>query len=315
MKKPINSEHIEGRVYQHDLVIRKVQNQDSENFGKEFISGDIYIAVDEEGVNVIPVHFSYVTEKTKSGGISSTYIILKNIIDNGLSWITDGKEQAFKVRIDTALASNDFYNQKDELVSTMVNENGFVNAVEGNLCPQEKRNTFQTDTYIEKIILKEPDEERNIKEQYLILKGYVFNFKKQIIPVELIVRNQIGIEHFMSMNISSSNPQFIKLWGKINNTTTKITKEEETAFGEKLIVEFERKSKEWIVTGMAKVPYDFGDENVLTEEEITKASQDREVMLAEKKKRREDWLSLRDKVDKKQLNEGSMHIPDGGFPF
>ena len=37
MKKMINTERIEGRVYQHNLTIKTVQNQTSANFGKEFI--------------------------------------------------------------------------------------------------------------------------------------------------------------------------------------------------------------------------------------------------------------------------------------
>ena len=33
-KKIINEEHIEGRVYSHNLVIKTVQNKESNNFGK-----------------------------------------------------------------------------------------------------------------------------------------------------------------------------------------------------------------------------------------------------------------------------------------
>ena len=64
MKKMINTERIEGRVYQHNLTIKTVQNQTSANFGKEFISGNLEVAVDEAGLNIIPVHYTYVTETT-----------------------------------------------------------------------------------------------------------------------------------------------------------------------------------------------------------------------------------------------------------
>ena len=37
MRKPQNTERIEGRIYQHDLAVKQVQNQASENFGKDFI--------------------------------------------------------------------------------------------------------------------------------------------------------------------------------------------------------------------------------------------------------------------------------------
>lgn len=58
MKKTINKETIEGRVYQFDLEVKKVQNTESENYGKDFISGTLEVAVDEDGLNVVPVHYT-----------------------------------------------------------------------------------------------------------------------------------------------------------------------------------------------------------------------------------------------------------------
>ena len=49
--KFINTETIIGRIYQHDLVIKKVQNENSANYGKDFIGGKLDIAVDEDGLN------------------------------------------------------------------------------------------------------------------------------------------------------------------------------------------------------------------------------------------------------------------------
>ena len=82
MRKNTNTERIEGRIYQHDLVIKTVQNQASNNYGKEFISGNIEVAVDEAGLNVIPVHFTYVTELTSKEQVNKTYNVLKKIIEN-----------------------------------------------------------------------------------------------------------------------------------------------------------------------------------------------------------------------------------------
>ena len=48
MRKATNSERIEGRVYQNSLTVKTVQNQTSANYGKEFISGDLEVAVDEK---------------------------------------------------------------------------------------------------------------------------------------------------------------------------------------------------------------------------------------------------------------------------
>ena len=133
MRKAINNEKIEGRVYQHNLTIKTVQNQTSANYGKEFISGNLEIAVDEEGLNVIPVHFTYVVETTNSGNKNQTYANLKKIIDDNKTWITVGKDEAQKVRINTAIDLNDFYTQDDNLVSVKTNEGGFVSFITGEL--------------------------------------------------------------------------------------------------------------------------------------------------------------------------------------
>ena len=149
-KSMINQVHLEGRIFSHDLVIKTVQNSESANFGKEFISGNIEIAVDEEGLNVVPVHFTYVTETTKSGAKSPTYTALKKIIDDNKTWSVVGKDAAQKIQVNSALGLNDFYNNNDELVSAKVNEGGFVTLLPDNaeLRPEKERNTFNTDMVI-----------------------------------------------------------------------------------------------------------------------------------------------------------------------
>lgn len=319
MRKAINTEHIEGRIYQHDLTVKTVQNQQSDNFGKEFISGTVEIAVDEEALNVVPVHFTYVTEMTKSGGKNSTFTALKKIIDEGKAWITDGKE-ATKVKIDTALALNDFYTQDDTLVSVKTNEGGFVTIVT-ELCNENERNTFSTDMLITTIVGVEADAEKNIEEPYVSVIGFIFNFRNDILPVEFIVRNQAGMKYFMDLDVTQAEPVYTKVWGKINCTTTKVEKTEESAFGEAAVKTYEKKSKEWTITGTAKVPYDFDDDKVLTREEVTKACQDREVMLAEKKKQREEWQASKVSAQASAFAGGAMNAPEsapakaGNFQF
>jgi stage IV sporulation protein B len=80
-KKMINTTHIEGLLYQHDLAL-KVSGETSKNPGTPFISGVVEIATDNAGVNIVPVHFTYVTATTKNGRTNDTFTVLKNIIDN-----------------------------------------------------------------------------------------------------------------------------------------------------------------------------------------------------------------------------------------
>lgn len=288
MKYKQNSERIEGRIYQHDLAIKTVQNQSSQNFGKEFIAGTLEVAVDDAGLNVIPVHFTYVTEVTSKGQTNRTFTVLKKIIDEGKTIVTDGMDEATKVRIDTALALNDFYTNDDSLVSVKTNEGGFVTIV-NELSGENERNTFSADMVITGVTRIEADEEKNIKEDYVTVKGAIFNFRGDLLPLEFIVKNAGGMKYFEDLGASNSEPVYTKVWGRINCETKTTIVEEESAFGEAAVKKYERKTKEWVITGTAKVPYEFGDEEVLTGEELTKAMQAREVMLADIKKRSEEY--------------------------
>lgn len=287
MRRATNSERIEGRVYQHNLVIKTVSNAQSTNYGKEFISGNVEIAVDEAGLNVIPVHFTYVTPTTSSGAENRTYGALQRIID-GTNWIQNGKDAALKVRVDTAIALNDFYNQNDELVSTKTNEGGFVTII-NELGDEGERNKFTTDMVITGVSRVEANPEKNIDKDYVVVKGAIFNFRNDLLPVDFTVRNELGMKYFEDLDVTASTPIYTKVWGKINCEAIKTVVKEESAFGEAAVRTYERKTKDWTITGTAKVPYDFGDENILTADELTKASQNRQVMLAETKKRSEEY--------------------------
>ena len=302
MRRTENTEHIEGRVYDHELALKTVQNQQSANFGKEFISGKLSVAVDEEGLNVIDVHYTYVTEATKSGGKNKTFSVLKKIMEEGKTWITVGKDSATKVKLDTALDLNDFYsNNDDQLVSVKVNEGGFADLV-SELKPEAERNTFKTDILITGVTRVETSEEEGPK---AIIKGAIFNFRNAILPMEFIVRNEDGIKYFEDLDATPANPIYTKIWGKINHRTEKVAKKDESAFGEAAVSFVEKKTKEWVVTGTAKVPYDFGDENVMTAEEVTKAIQDRQVYLADKKRQNDEY---------KASKAATTTVPVSAFP-
>lgn len=314
MKKIINTERLEGRIYQHDLEIKTVKNEKSKNFGKSFISGNLEVAVDEEGLNVIPVHFTYVTETTASGKKNATFGSLKKIIDEGKVWITDGKDNAMMVQIDTAFALNDFYpTGSDELVSQKVNEGGFVTIV-NKICEEGlERHKFKTDMLITSVRRMEPEDE----DPYLVLRGAVFNFKNEILPVDFTLRNPEGFAYFENLNITSKTPVFTNVWGRINSITKKERKEDVSAFGESAVSYVEKKTKEWTITGTSPEVYTYGDENVLTEDEVTKALQDREIMLAEKKKSSEEWRANRASSSPSGFSNEAMNMPvnQGGFNF
>lgn len=312
MRKIVNREHIEGILFQHDLEL-KVTGETSKNPGTQYIAGNIEIAVDEEGLNVIPVHFTYVTEVTTSGKKSPTFTVLKRIIDEDKATVSVGKDEAFKLRVDTALSLNDFYTQDDQLVSAKVNEGGFVSIV-NSLCDEKERNTWEADMVITGCNIIEADPEKNINEDYMQVKGAIFNFRNEVLPVDFILRNKDGFKHFENMDASGANPTFTKVWGRINCLTKTTTVEEETAFGEAAVRTYERKVKEWEITGTPKViSYDFGGED-LTAEELTKAMQDREIKLADVKKRTEEYRAQRNAGTAAQAT-GPKPAKTGTFNF
>lgn len=288
MKKMTNRINVEGRVFSHSLAKKTVQDTNSANYGKEFINGTLEIAVDEEGLNVVPVHFTYVTELTKKGETNLTYTNLDRIINENNLWSVVGKDAAQKVKIDTSIAVNDFYNQENILVTTKVIEGGFVSFVT-EFGQEDKRSFFNEDMFITSVRLVEKNEEKNINEDYLVVGGAIFNFRGDLLPVDFVVRNAAGMKYFEGLEATNANPVFTKVWGSVVCKTIVTTTEEESAFGEPQVRTYERKTKEYVITGSSREIYDFGDEEVLTAEDVKKAMADRELMLADNKKRSEEY--------------------------
>jgi len=306
-----NDEFIEGRLYQHNLEFKTVQNKASANFGKEFIQGTVDIATDEDGLNVIPVHYTYKTRFDKSGKKNATFEVLKSIIDGAKTWITDGKDAALKLRANTAIGLNDFYTASGELVSAKRNEGGFLNVVK-DLSPEEQRNSFKTDIIITSVTRVEANPEANIEEDFLKIKGAIFDFRNALLPIEFVCRPESGgMDYFESLDASPANPVYTQVWGNIVSLAVKKNIEEQSAFGTASVRTVTRTLREWQITGARPVEYDFGEEDTITAEELKKAIQDREVYLAGIKKRHDDYIASK--------NNSSLTpkatVAEGGFDF
>lgn len=323
MRKTINKTTIIGRVYEQNLT-EKISGDTAKTPGVEFINGTIDIATDEACLNIVQIHFTYVTDTTKKGSKNSTYTALKKIINENKTILTVGKENAMMVKIaDSALDLNDFYtnrNGEETLVSAKRNEGGFVTILTS--LPEEKeRNRFETDMLINGTQYVEADPEKNIDKDYLIVKGAVFNFRNDIKPVEFVVKSEGGIKYFESLDASPKNLTFTKVWGTINSETIVRRVEEESAFGEPSVKEYTRNVREWVITGTSKpdMVYEIGDsENGITESDIKKALADREVYLADVKKRADEWRASQSKTDDELPfgKEGAkLSAAAGGFNF
>lgn len=320
-RKNKNSEQIIGRIYSHNLSVRTVENKSSENYGKEFINGTLDVATDDAGLNIIQVHYSYVTPTTKQGKGNASFNALKQIIDSGKTILNDGLDQATCVRLTPSIALNDFYPQGgDELVSTPRHEGGFVTILRSPAeMPAEgqDRNKFECDVLITNVEHVEKDEERGIDEDFVRLKGCIFNFRNDILPMSFVVRHPGAMKYFEDADITPSTPMYTGVRGIIENRSTKIERHVESAFGEDAVDVVERRIRNWVINHAIKVPYAFGDEDVLTPADIAKAMENRNVMLAEVKQRSNEYYNNRAAAPTQAPSTPAAvpGIPAGGFKF
>lgn len=291
MKKSFqNSTHIEGYVYENKLE-EKVSGETSKNPGTPFISGILSIATDDELMNVIQVHFTYVTAVTGKGKANNTYNTLKAIIDGKIQNVMEhGKENAGMVRIDSSVGLNEWFDSRnnDELISVRRNEGGFVHQVNELNADPNQRATFDIDILITKATRMEPDEEKNLPER-MILRGATFDFRKALLPIELTVKHPGAMNYFESMDISNTNPLFTELKGVQVSRTIVTRKEEEGAWGEVSVTETTHSERDFVVNWAKPVPYEWDDESTLTANELQEMMSAREIYLADIKRRRDEY--------------------------
>lgn len=292
MKKTINESHIEGILYEHDLELRTT-GPNSKTPGTQYIRGSISVATDNAMLNIVPVYYNYVVEKTNAGKVNNNFTVLNNII-NGVykTAMGSGADKAAKVRVDSAIGLNEFYTTNregnEEFVSVKRNDGGFIHVIDVVDSEEKNRNTFKVDMVITGVTHVEADEEKNTPEK-AIVKGAIFDFRKALLPVDFTATNANAIDYFMNLGASSKEPVFTCIWGRqisetiVKRTTTK------SAFGDDQVKETKSVRKDFIITGAAEDIYPWDDEQYLTANELLKAKQDREIELANMKARSDEY--------------------------
>ena len=295
MKKTVNTTHIEGLLYEHDLQIRE-SGPNSKNPGTVFIMGNVSIATDDKQENIVQVHFSYVTATTSKGNANATFGVLKDIVEGKLGTVMDrGVEGAAKLRIDSAIGLNDFYtdrNGEETLVSAKRNEGGFVHIVASLAEDEKTRNTFKCDMLITKTKRIEADEEKKTPEK-LEVSGYIFDFRNALLPVTFSALNPNAMDYFEGLDASSKNPTFTQIWGRQVSMVSVRQIVTESAFGDDEVREVKNTSRDFVITGAAKNPYDWDDEATLTAAEMNEKMAERETYLATVKQRSDEYKASR----------------------
>lgn len=291
MKKMTNTTHVEGLLYEHKLELRE-SGPNSKNPGTKFIMGTVDIATDDACTNIVSVHFTYVTATTAKGATNATFTTLMNIVDGKYGTVmANGKENAAKLRIDSALGLNEFYtdrNGQEELVSAKRNEGGFVHVADSLTEDETMRNTFKCDMLITGVKEVEADEEKKFPAK-AIVRGAIFDFRGALMPVEFSAVNPNAIKYFVGLGASNATPTFTCVWGRQVSETIVREIRTESAFGEDEIREVKNTRKDFVITGASKEPYAWDDESTLTANEVAEAVANRETYLATIKQRQDEY--------------------------
>lgn len=311
-KKFINQTHVEGYVYEHRLE-KRVSGPNSKNPGTPFIMGTLSIATDNDLLNVIPVHFSYVTEVTSTGRANATYTTLEAIIDGKIGSVMEhGAENAGKVRVDSALGLNEWYDTRTPgtpLVSVKRNEGGFVHLTQELNEDESKRNTFEVDMVVTGATRLEEDTERELPER-MTLKGCIFDFRNALLPVEFTVLNSAAMDYFEGVAPTSKTPIFTKVRGEQISKTVVRKIEEQGAWGEPSVRETRTSQRDFIVTWALPVPYEWDSEDTIAASELSEFMSTRELYLADLKKRNEESANRRNSNTSTNVTASS-----GGYDF
>ena len=324
-KKKNNFVRIEGYVY--DVVtdsknssnnfgvkVTKAKPEEGKAGGQEYIGGIVKIATDEDLTNIVDIHFTYVTPNKKNGTENLNYTLLKQLADGEIPTVVkNGKESAAKWQIDGAIDVNEFYvdrNGEVTLVSAKQVNGSFVRRVDKLNEDPNKRTYFETDIVLTGCTHVDEDEEKGRPEK-VVLKGAVFNFRDDLLPVEYDVFDQNAMTYFEGLEISSKNPTATKVRGQIISQTITTLREEESAFGAPVVIESNSTSRSYEVTWAAREPYLWDDESFMLANEFAEAIQNHEIKKATLKKSYEDRKNQRTETTK----QSAMNISKGGYNF
>ena len=274
----INDAKIRGYVFSHTLQERESTSEKTK--GQKYIFGNVNIATDEELINVIPISF-FVNEKTAKGTTNATFTNLRQIIEE----FQESNPKAMRVRVDGSVDVNDFYNREGELVSAKRVRGSFLHFLNANEEIGDNPAYFETEAFFQSCAEKEG----NQGNPYLELKGFVFNYRGDVLPVSFTSSSEAGMNFFDNCGISTSEPYFGKVWGNIVSTVVEVEKEADDSsvgFGTQVVQPTNRTFSTWEIIG-ANVPAEL-DESTVTIAEVAAKVQEREGRLAELKTRTDE---------------------------
>lgn len=270
---------------------RKVTGENSKNPGQEYLQGEINIATDDDATNVVTVWFQYVPATWPAKGDkpereNKTFTDLVQLLENGRTYEQYGTG-ASKVRINGEFETNDFFDREGKLASPKRIKGNFVHSLNGNI-PSDPA-TFKIEGVLTGVSMREVED----GDDYVIVKGYGFNFRNEIMPFEVNVRSQSGMYYFLD----NDYPMVTTVWGNIVSTTVQRKTTVEGAFGDPEVKITESNIRSWDVVNASLEKYSLDDDmyedETITKEYFKKLLQERENRLAEEKARQDEYQASR----------------------
>lgn len=281
-----NSVHIEGYVYDINLNMRTT-GPESKNPNTPFINGSISVVTDDDCLNVVNVSFAYVTEfYTRSGKENLTYKVLTKLITDNKTVLNNGIEGAMKLRIDGSINVVDYLNREGKMSNFQEIQGSFVHEVTGALPVEANaRNQFEADAIF-------MDAGFNESETVYNLRGFVLDFRNNLIPVTFTLDNPGGQKAFDKLDISTDNPMVVNVWGSVINTTiqaeAKTTEEDFDDWGVAKVTTTTTTLRTWRVDG-AKTSAAVPVEDKIEEDQFRSMLAARKERVASEQQRQEEY--------------------------
>ena len=288
IRESFNKTTIQGTLVENNLELLN-----NEQLGT-FISGDLVVRVGESDIKV---NF-FAKELKKDGGFNKIHKSLIGVMTYP-SIASDGV--GVKVSITGgSISVNDFYTDELEHISYSELKSNFVKKSTKNY---KEENIFEFEGLVRRVY----DEVKEDAETgRLAIEVVGVNYAESALPVIFVVEKESAINYIRAYYAPGKT---VKVNGNIVFSTEKVSKTEESAFGDAIIKEYDKVTKDFVITAGTQ-PY---DENEYTAEDAKTIMENRNIMLEGKKA---------DKVKKLAGNStpkasaGKASTPKkGDFPF
>lgn len=261
------------------------------------IRGSIIVLTDVATQNTVEVHFIPQAKVYSTGKENNNYKVLEQIMNEEKTVEKVGEKDAARVRLTASLTTNAYYSRRDNSDELTLTE-GLQ--VKGNFIHLDNK-VIPTCGFNVECLYKGMEPELNRAGEPTgrqTIKVDIFDdYRQYFFPLTFKIEMPEGIDFLQTQCMEGES--YLELSGQIINKTVEAVKESSAmAFGVSVQVSAPRTIREILITG-AQMPKDLP----MTEEEMTKARQNRQTFLAETKNRA---LEKESKKDSTNVGFGSV---------